>query len=280
MTITTEVWKQALYTIMKSGREVSPLSPGAVWRGSMNFELLAHQTVVPMFMPVVTSLQRKMGYRFLCAEAAWILSGDNRMATIAPYAKSIKELSDDGLRYFGAYGPKIVDQLSFVVDTLFKDLSSRQAVINIWREQPRPSKDTPCTLSLQFLIRGGSLSCVATMRSSDIVKGWCYDVFNFSMIAAVVALELRNRAANHPISDDRATLENLNLKNLYLTAGSQHLYKMDWDMAANAINTPESPQLRGLQLSEFINGQELVDHLWSLARKDGTARHRWLQELF
>jgi len=296
---TTLIWKKALLDLMHSGVRVSPMSAGAAWRGRENRELIGYQTVIPMEHPVVISPARKLGYKFMCAEAAWILSGDNRVATIAPYAKAIKELSDDGRRYFGAYGPKFVDQLSFVVDTLIKDPASRQAVVNIWREQPRPSKDTPCTLSWQFLIRGGKLHCVATMRSSDIWTGWVYDVFNFSMAAAVVALELRQRATKFlqnvgdvPMSScygqtiQEATshleaLQELQLGYLTLTAGSQHLYQVDLEGARACLNEASNPALRSLNLAEFQSSDDLISHLLACARGQWSLQSsHFLGELF
>lgn len=281
----TRVWKNALEVLLAAGRPVSPLSPGAAWRGRANRELPAFQTVMDMRMPVVLSPARKMGFRFLAAEAAWICSGDNRVSTIAPYAKKITGMSDDGRRFFGAYGPKFVDQLSFVVETLLRDPSSRQAVIQIWREQPRATKDTPCTLSWQFLIRDGALHCVATMRSSDIVMGWCYDIFNFSMISAVVALELRNSSTQVLMPGDVVEtvqlFTHLQLGNLYLTAGSQHLYDVDEEMARVALAEPyEDTSVLPLELSEFDDADDLIAHLWSFARRDGTVRHNFLTELY
>lgn len=276
---TTQAWREALRELVDGGRPVSPLSAGAAWRGRDNREILAYQTRVPMDRAVVISRARKMGYRFMCAEAAWILSGDNRVETIAPYAEKIKGLSDDGIRYFGAYGPKVMDQLSYAVRTLFSDLASRQAVVNIWREQPRSSRDVPCTLSLQFLIRDGKLHCAATMRSSDIVMGWCYDVFNFSAIAAAVAIELRALSSENINDEDKQTLEELELGDLHLTAGSQHLYDVDQEMAGEAILEEDGEEPLRLSLAEFRTTKELVSHLWALARRDGTAKHRWLMEL-
>lgn len=273
---TTAIWKSALGELMHFGRPVSPLSPGASWRGKANREVMGMRTIIPMSAPVVLSPARKLGFKFLVAEAAWICSGDNRVSTISPYAKAIASMSDDGQRFFGAYGPKFIDQLSFVVETLLRDPASRQAVISIWREQPRQTKDTPCTLSWQFLIRDGKLHCVATMRSSDIWMGWVYDVFNFSMAAAVVALELRQQWRG--LQD----APNLQLGNLYLTAGSQHLYDADTEGAMQALYEakPELSQIEPLNLDDFPSSSCLIHHLWNAADGSGIAPGSFLSELF
>lgn len=269
----TATWRAALKQVREHGGLAVPESAGAAWRGRTTSELIGFQSVWPMASPVIVEPARKLGYRFMAAEAAWILSGDNRVETIKPFAKDIAQFSDDGQRFFGAYGPKFIDQLSYVVQTLFKDPASRQAVINIWREQPRESRDTPCTLSWQFLIRERTLHCVATMRSSDLWTGIPYDVVNFSTVAAVVALELRGRGALWT-----------KLGNLYLTAGSQHLYEADWP-AVDAILAAPVERLgkapAPLDLAEFADASDLVRHLWALARKDPDLhKHRFMREVF
>jgi thymidylate synthase len=257
---TTAVWHRMLRDLVREGHEVSPASAGANWKGRTTRDLLGYTSVVPMDAPVITSASRKLFRKFLVGEAAWICSGDNRVSTLAPVApKRIVEFSDDGVRFFGAYGTKFVEQLSYVTTTLAKDLNSRQAVATIWREQPRSSNDVPCTLVWQYIVRDGKLHCVATMRSSDVWSGWIYDIHNFSMAAAVVALELKR---HHGIT--------LGLGNLYLTAGSQHYYKLD-EPAIQTILTDESPrslEYAPLDLAEFATSQELIDHLWALARGD------------
>lgn len=223
-------------------------------RGKETIEVLANRSVVDMRFPCVTIRERKMGFRFLAAEAHWILSGDNRVETISPFAKHIKSFSDDSYRFQGAYGPRVTEQLRFVCETLAEDPSSRQAVINIWRENPRQSKDIPCTLNLQFLIRSGEINCIATMRSSDLWLGWVYDVFNFTMIASWVALRLREI---NPVFQ-------LGLGSLYLTAGSQHVYSINLDDVGHVERTGSSWDYSPLDLSKFDDPPHLMSHLVAL----------------
>lgn len=187
-------------------------------RGLQVREVLCHTTRVDMRMPIVSVKSRKMGFRFMAAEAWWILSGRNDVASISPFSSHIAYFSNDGRHFDGAYGPRIVDQLRYVVDTLRNDPDSRQAVLEIWRPNPRESKDVPCTLCVQWLIRDGKLHCIDTMRSSDAWLGWPYDVFNFSMLSAYVLLLLRTRF------DPEGVFAKLELGALWLTAGSSHLY--------------------------------------------------------
>jgi thymidylate synthase len=176
------------------------------------YERIHEQLTIDMEHPVLTVRARKLGYKFMAAEAYWIMSGDNRVETIAPYSKEIVNYSDDGVTFFGAYGPKFTEQVQHVVNSLTADNDSRQAVINIWRESPPKSKDIPCTLSLQWLVRERRLYCIATMRSSDIHKGLPYDVFNFSMLSQYVRLALKENGLV------------VAMGTLTMQLGSSHLY--------------------------------------------------------
>lgn len=185
-------------------------------RGQTTFESIGERLVIDMEHPLLTIQGRDLGYKFQAAEAWWILAGLDDVASIAPYSKEISKFSDDGERFFGAYGPKVVAQVGHVIQSLAKDDASRQAVINIWRESPPASKDIPCTLSLQFLLRAGELHCIATMRSSDVWLGLPYDCFNFTCIATYVLLTL-----NH------AYTKTYTLGTLTMNLGSSHLYARD-----------------------------------------------------
>jgi thymidylate synthase len=213
----TASWKVLLHLLSQKGQEVSP-------RGIATKEMLAYTSIVPMTFPIVVSKKRALSYKFMAAEAYWILTGDNRLSTISPYSKKIADFSDDGVFFKGAYGPKVVDQLPYVIETLANDLHSRQAVLTIWRERPGKSKDIPCTIALQFIIRDGKLHTIATMRSSDAWLGFPYDIFNFSMISWYVISVLKTKYS-------------LKLKpgNLHLTAGSQHLYETNFEKSQLCI---------------------------------------------
>ena len=245
-----------LFSVMRHGHVASP-------RGRKVKEIIHGDAFFSMEQPVCTLPLRKFGYRFMCAEAAWILSGDNRLATIAPFSKFIWEFSDDGLFYQGAYGPKVVDQLTYVCDVLTADPETRQAVIDVWRPNPRAGRDIPCTLSFQFLIRDGKIDCVQTMRSSDVWLGYPYDAFNASMLTGYVMLALKYRK--------EGSLKDLKLGTHYLSAGSQHVYEPQWLDAMKVVDDEPGFEYRSFNPYEFNSPQHLIDHLWRLAGHDWNA---------
>lgn len=262
-----DAWLQLLGKLVRTPISVSP-------RGLETRELLGCKTVVPMNKCVMNVIGRKLGYKFMCAEAAWIMSGDNRVSTIAPFSKAISGFSDDNVRFFGAYGPRIVDQISHVVKTLRSDPDSRQAVLTIWRQNPPNTKDTPCTISAQWMIRNNRLHCFMNMRSSDVWLGAPYDWFNFSMLSLGIATEIYSGSEGTAVS----------LGDLHFYAASQHLYEKNFMEAARLID--ESLDEPGgtffnyarLDPFDFTSYQEVVDHLWALAR-GGEVKIPWLTEL-
>lgn len=239
----------AVNRVMRYGRESRP-------RGKLVRELLAERIEADMTRPLVTQPSRNLGYRFAPAEAAWILSGDNRVDTIRRYSKFIWEFSDDLYFYNGAYGPKIVDQLTYACDVIVDDRDTRQSVIDIWRPNPRTSKDIPCTLSYQFLVREGKLHVVQTMRSGDAWLGYPYDAFNASMLAGYVMLLLKKRAGIE-----------LEVGSHTMQVGSLHVYEKDWPGAEEFLRDDRvlfaCPRFDPLR--QFQEPQHLVDHLWRLA---------------
>jgi thymidylate synthase len=213
-------------------------------RGLKIAEILNDSWTVDMDNPIITISGRKLSYDFMFGEAAWMLRGKNDVATVEKYAGAIKRFSDNGITFFGAYGPKIIDQLPYVLDILEKDQDTRQAVLNIWRENPRSSKDIPCTLSLQFFLRKASdtlwLHTVATMRSNDIYLGTPYDSFNFSAISFYLALLLNERGIE------------CKLGKLNIQAGSRHLYETDFKKVDDILTSDDIDDFPDFSFNDLI----------------------------
>jgi len=213
-------------------------------RGLKITEKLNNSWIIDMDDPIITIPERKLSYSFMFGEAAWMLEGRNDVESVSKYVDGVKRFSDDGVTFFGAYGPKIITQTSYIVDTLTKDKDSRQAVLNIWRENPRSSKDIPCTLSLQFFLREASddlwLHTVATMRSNDAWLGTPYDTFNFSAISFYIVCHL-NKAGI------KCKLGSLNIQ-----AGSRHIYENDF-LKLDDVFTSHHHDESELSFNKLIN---------------------------
>lgn len=239
MTLDT-TWKNALYHTLTRGDLVAP-------RGKPTKELMHRTLIVDMQCPVLLSPRRQLSYRFMAAEAYWILTGDDRVSTITPYNQRIAEFSDDGQTFFGAYGPKVLAQLPYVVQKLHDDPDSRQAGLTLWRECPPATKDVPCTVTMFFSQRHGLVHNHVFMRSSDLWLGVPYDVFNFSMVAHLVCCRL---------NEQRKDLVPLAPGNLYLTSASSHLYEPNWIEAHAAALSGDGDSRESAATPAFMHCNE------------------------
>lgn len=218
-------WIKLISDLVKDGTS-------SVRRSFSTFEIPNYTSVIKMTEPMLTIEDRNISHRFMFGEANYMLHGRNDM-TICNSLKAMKRFSDNGIFFNGAYGPMIVDQLTYIIESFEADIFTRQAVLTLWRPNPRKSKDIPCTLTMHFMVnhRDGNiyLDNFVTMRSSDAWLGWVYDVFNFSMVAIYV-LNILKAKLKHIKEVHR-----LKIGNLFLTANNQHLYSEHMDLASNII---------------------------------------------
>jgi thymidylate synthase len=241
----TDVWVKLLRLVVRTGYSIAP-------RGLATYEVPGVQIRVPMRFPVVRSRPRRLSYRFMAAEAHWILTWDDRVETIEPWCRKISDYSDDGVRFYGAYGPRIAGQVPYVIRSLLEDPSTRQAVLTIWRESPDPSKDIPCTVAIAFHIRHAELNLHVFMRSSDAWLGVPYDIFNFSMLGHYVTGLLRTEAGTDPNQPTPGTL--------FLTLASSHLYESNRRDARRCIDDHPSGQ-RAVPTAYAADPAVLIDRL-------------------
>lgn len=263
-------WLSELSWVLNKGNSVAP-------RGQVTKEALQQTAIVNMRRPVVTLEERKLSTKFLGGEAYWILSGDNRVETIAPYNKNIVNYSDDGQTFFGAYGPRIASQLDYVVDKLKSDADTRQAVLTIWRENPPETKDVPCTVAVHFMIRDHKLNCHVYMRSNDLWLGFPYDVFNFSMLSHLVCCRLNASASTNG--------DVVKPGMLYHTASSRHIYEQHFEQAEKLtkqynLSAMTIEELKSLETAATPAGMYLSEvhlmHVLDSLRKDGkSSEHKW-----
>ena len=71
----------------------------------------------------------------------------------------------------------LIDQVSFVINELKRNPSSRRAVINIRTCDDIGSSDPACLQHIQYLVRGNKLHCKVLFRSNDAVKATFMNAF-------------------------------------------------------------------------------------------------------
>lgn len=211
----------------------STLSTATSRDGAVAAEILNAITVVkdPTRM-IVTSPARKLPMRYAVGELLWYLSGSEKLKDIKLFSSVWDRMSDDGETVNSCYGHKIqhfygFDQWQDVIDRLKADPNTRQAVIHI--KNPRPitdqTKDTPCTLSLQFLLRDGRLNLTTTMRSNDIWTGVPYDMFSFCAMQVMLAMKLGVDVGNYTHQAGSLHIYERNLPDKEKTEGSNETEK-------------------------------------------------------
>lgn len=157
----------------------------------------------------------------------WMMSGSDRVADIEYYEPKILGFSDDGITVPGSnYGTRLfqprpgLNQISNVIETLKRDRTSRRgsAVIYQPEDSGRESRDIPCAFGLFFNIRDDSLHLSVVMRSNNAWTLFPYNVFEFSLIAELVAAEVGVQFGSY-----------------HHFAVSMHVYQSDFADAANAV---------------------------------------------
>lgn len=140
---------------------------------------------------------RDISLSYAFAELIWYFTGDNSTSYISQFAKLWERISDDGVTNNSAYGYVLTKKFKFnqvakILELLKKDPESRRAVLNINAPNPNviETKDEPCTIALQYLIRNGELHCTAIMRSNDVWFGTPYDVIFFTELQKYIAKKL------------------------------------------------------------------------------------------
>lgn len=205
-----------LQELIEQGDEVRP-------RGSLTLEIAPFSfSVASMDQNALLIKERRLNPYFMMSESLWMLGGLQDITPLKYFMPGVAKFYDDPIT-FGAYGPRFVDQLEYVVDALARDRTTRQAVMTFWRPElwqaaenvRQNTKDVPCTISHQYLFRNGKLHLIVYMRSNDVWKGLTYDFFNFTQMAKVVASHL-----------------GVQLGDYHHFCGSMHLYETDYYAAS------------------------------------------------
>lgn len=138
---------------------------------------------------------RKMNMRYAVGEMLWYMSGQNNLKSIQNITSAWDRMSDDGETVNSNYGYCIMhkygfDQFKHIKYLLKHCPNTRQAVIHIKEPSNKVTKDVNCTVCLQFFIRDNKLYMTTYMRSNDLWMGFPYDVFQFTNLQILLAMEL------------------------------------------------------------------------------------------
>lgn len=88
-----------------------------------------------------------------------------------------------------------VGDLDDIIQRLIKDPGTRQAVLSVWHpeDQVDTGRRVPCSLTYQFLMRGGYLHVIYNIRSCDAYRHFRDDIYLTCRLLLWVLSELRQK---------------------------------------------------------------------------------------
>jgi thymidylate synthase len=204
---------------------------------------------------LVSLKERKMNYAFAAIEKLEYLSGQTDPDRLVFYNSNFNNYRSEYGIFDGAYPERLGYWYRHIYNLLKSDNDTRQAVMTIYGAQDRhKSKDIPCTLSFQFLIREGKLNMIAHMRSNDLLWGFPYDTNGFCFIQEALAAAL-----------------NVELGTYELHAGSLHIYTEREEQLTNLLGPTEKTQY----VNPIIPSYESWDKLQNDLKKFWVAEYSY-----
>jgi thymidylate synthase len=227
---------EVLRQLLTSGKEANPRGHKTKELTFFNFELSNPRR------RLLTLNGRHWDLAVALGEFCWHLAASNDAEFVTHYAKAWAELASTDCTIPGSsYGKTIFasedtkpSQWLMTKALLKSDQDSRRAVLFFNNAQDRltPSVlDVACASSLQFIIRNNQLDAILTMRSNDAILGLPYDIFFFTMVQEMMAVELE-----------------IPLGRYFHAAGSMHIYHRHLRLAeatisGGAFQEPEMPSM-------------------------------------
>lgn len=135
-------------------------------------------------------------------ESLHMLAGRRDVAWLTYYNARMREFSDDGVTFHGAYGHRWRsafdrDQLVALIQLLQREPDTRRAVLQMWHaplDLGMDSLDLPCNTHAYFKVRDGALRMLVCCRSNDVVWGtYGANAVHFSMLQEYLADRLEVR---------------------------------------------------------------------------------------
>ncbi|GAA4442319.1 hypothetical protein GCM10023170_017230 [Phytohabitans houttuyneae] len=177
------------------------------------------------------SAVRPLSLPYALANILWTVTGDDTVAGIRFWNDRAAAFTDDGVRVRSALGPRLfgaAQQFAVTLQRLRADRATRRALVLMVesKDLTTPTRDVPCMMGLQLLLRDDRLDAVATMRSQSALMVMPYDVALLTTIQRLLAAELG-------IAPGR-----------YMHfAASMHIYEDELDVATSVAEEDLTPKV-------------------------------------
>ena len=145
--------------------------------------------------------KRDIHYPAVLAETLWVLAGRNDVSYLDKYLKNLRNYSDDGYTWRGAYGYRWrhhfgKDQIETAINRLHNYPNDRRTIISMWDasmdlNNENHWKDLPCNMLIKLQVRKGMLDMTVFNRSNDLVWGALnVNIFQFTLLQEYIAARL------------------------------------------------------------------------------------------
>lgn len=130
------------------------------------------------------------------ARFLYLLPGRRDLKFIAPFSGGVRKFSADGINLGGsAYGAKLfgeqpgTDQIRRCAEIIAGRPNTKRAAATLFPPYTgnETSVDVACCLGIVFMPRSGTLDASVIMRANDAMRLLPYNLFEFSMLAELVA---------------------------------------------------------------------------------------------
>lgn len=109
----------------------------------------------------------------------------------------------------GTYSTVQHDQLKSLIENIKKDPYSRRHILSAWNPGELDQMALPpCHMMCQFYVRDGKLSCMMTMRSTDVPLGLPFNIASYALLTHMIAQVCK-----------------LNVGELIISMGDCHIYQ-------------------------------------------------------
>lgn len=145
---------------------------------------------------VLFDLNRLCNPFFHFLEGLWIINGSRDVEFLDYFNTQMKQYSDDGETFYGAYGYRLrtthgFDQIEKAIHLLRANHNDRRVVLTMWdakRDLGHNMKDHPCNVAIFLKVRNHKLNMTVLCRSNDLLYGaYGANVVHMSMLMEYLA---------------------------------------------------------------------------------------------